>query len=93
MQIDGQKPVDEIRAGDLHAVGEKKDTLELPRGDAAVQIDALLVVDLPAPDEKLPVLDQDLEVVAGETGDGKRDPERFGGALGVRAIRSMLQGG
>ena len=60
---------------------------------SAVQIDALLVVDLPAPDEKLPVLDQDLEVVAGEAGDGERDPERFGGRSRLRAIRSILQGG
>ena len=93
MQIDRQKAVDEVGTGDLHAVGEKEDALELPRGDATVQIDALPVVDLPPPDEELPLLDQDLEIVAGKACDGQRDPERFGRKASELAIRSMLQGG
>ena len=38
-----------------------------------MKVDAPLPLDLPAPDEQLSVLDQDIDLASGETRDGKRD--------------------
>ena len=38
----------------------------------------LLLVLLPAPDHQLALLDGDVELVAGESGDGERDAQPFG---------------
>ena len=39
----------EVGTRDLHAIGEKEAALELPRGDPAMQVDALPVIDLATP--------------------------------------------
>ena len=49
--------------------------LELTRRDAAVEILPALVVLLPSADQQLTFLDADVELIAGEAGDGKRDAQ------------------
>src|SRR5579883_3382480 len=56
-EIDVQEPILEPGAGDLDAVGEHERALKLARGNAAVEIDPILVVDLLAADDQLVVLD------------------------------------
>ena len=74
-QIDRQQPVFQIGAQHLHAVRQHEGALELARGDAAVEILAALVVLLPSADQQLTFLDADVELIAGEAGDGKRDAQ------------------
>jgi hypothetical protein len=58
--------------------------LELTGGYSAVQILACLFVVLPTADDKLTFLDRDIEFVAGETGDRKRNAQPFGPAIFTR---------
>jgi hypothetical protein len=58
-EIDGQQPLREFGALDLHTVGKQKAALELPGGDAAMQIFTRLVLLLPAMDRELVLLDRD----------------------------------
>src|SRR6202166_2209425 len=74
-QIDRQQPVLYIGAQHLHAVRQNEGTLELARGDAAVEILAALVVLLAPADHQLAFLDADIELIAGEAGDGERDTD------------------
>ena len=49
-EIDRQQPLRKLRAQHLHALGKQKAALELPGGDAAMQIFARLVLLLPPSD-------------------------------------------
>src|SRR5690348_13893805 len=71
-EIDVQKSVLEPGAGDFDAVGQDERALKLARGDAAMEIDPVLVVDLLAADDQLVVFDLHCQVVHGEAGDGER---------------------
>src|SRR5471030_2717892 len=73
--IDQQQPVLQVGALHLHAVRQHEGALELARGDAAVEILPALVVLLSSADHQLTFLDADVELIAGEAGDGKRDTE------------------
>jgi hypothetical protein len=77
-QIDMQQAVIEPGAAHFDALGEDERALELPRGDAAVQVDAV-VVGLLAADDKLVVLDGQLHVAHRKPGNRK------GNAQGVFA--------
>lgn len=64
-----------ISAENFDVVGKDEAALELPRGDSAVQVDALRIILLPAADRQLVLFDFDIEIVHGETGDGQRDAQ------------------
>src|SRR6185437_11107890 len=64
-EIDVEQAVVERRAGDLDAVGEHEGALELARGDAAMEVDAILVVGLLAAHDELIVLDLHAQIVHG----------------------------
>src|SRR6478609_9735062 len=66
-KIDRQQSVPHVGTKYLHAVGQHETALELAGGDAAMkELPYLLVVRLLAPDDKLILLDADVELVAGE---------------------------
>src|SRR5579863_4812874 len=50
-EIDVQEPVLEPGASDLDAVGEDERALKLTRGDTAMEVDSVFVVDLLAADD------------------------------------------
>jgi hypothetical protein len=56
-EIDAQQPLREFGALDLHPVREKKAALELPGGDAPMQILPCFVLLLPAADRELALLE------------------------------------
>jgi len=58
--------------------------LKLPRSNAAMQIVAFLVVGLAAANKELVLLNRDVELVARETGNGKRNPQPFRLRVGPR---------
>ena len=89
-KIDRQKSVLQIRTQHFHAVGQHKRALELPRGNAAVEILARLVVLLAAADDELVFLHRDIELIAREAGDRQRDAQALRVLRSARAIRSML---
>src|SRR5579875_184779 len=91
-EIDVQQPVLEPRADDLDAVGKHERPLELACGDAAVEVDALLVVDLLAANDELVVLDLDRKLVHAETGDGQRDAQLILATL-FDVVRRIAVGG
>src|SRR3954463_10007906 len=72
-EVHREEAVSQVRAHDLHAVGEEEGALELARRDPAMHEDARLVVDLTAADDKLVLLDGDVELVARKAGDGESD--------------------
>src|SRR6516165_3810169 len=74
-QIDRQQPVLQVGAEHLHAVSQHKRALELARGNTAMEKLAALVVLLPTADHQLTFLDRDVELVAGEAGNGERDTQ------------------
>src|SRR5438552_3055550 len=74
-EIDMEQAIVEPGSRYLDPFGEHEGTLELARRDAAMQVDALLVVGLPAPHDELVVLDLDREVVHSEASDGTRDAQ------------------
>ncbi len=77
-EIDRKKSVGQVGAEDVHALGQKEGALELPGGDAAMQIGALPVVLLAPADHELVFLQRDLELVARETGHRQRDAQAIG---------------
>jgi hypothetical protein len=77
-EIDGQKSVGQVSSQHLHAFGEEKRALELSGGNAAMQEVPGLVFSLPAPDDELVFLQRHLELLPGETGNGKGDAETLG---------------
>ena len=74
-EIHGEKPVHQFRTQHLHAIREQEGPLELPRGDAAMEIlDPLLGgLDL-ALHEQHVLMRGDLDVALAEAGDGHGDP-------------------
>src|SRR5260221_5280026 len=76
-EFDVQQPIVERGARHLDAVGQHEGALELPRGDDAMEIDALLVVGLLTAHDELIVLDLDVEIVHREAGNGERDAQRI----------------
>src|SRR6185369_6412637 len=93
-QIDVQEAVVEPGTRHFDAFGEHERALELPRGDAAMQVDALAIVVLLAAHHQLVVLDLDREVSHGETGHRQRDAQRVLAGLldivGRIAVRRRL---
>src|ERR1700733_273899 len=82
-EIDRKQPLRELGAQHLHPVCKKKATLELPGGDAAMQIFTRLVLLLPPSDRELVLFDRDFELVLREAGDRERDAQlRRLGAIG-----------
>src|SRR5690554_3641087 len=61
LQVDMKEAIVKCGTGNLDAVGQYEGALELTRGDAAVEVDPVLVVGLPAADQKLIVLHLDGE--------------------------------
>src|SRR6266851_1032119 len=74
-QIDMEQPVFEPRAAHLDALRENEGALKLPRGDPAVQIDALPIVGLLAADHQLVVFDGDAQIGHREAGDSEGDAQ------------------
>src|SRR5215472_11732147 len=81
-EIDRQQPVLEVGTEHIHAVCEHESALELPRGDAAMQVLPSLVVLLASADDELVFLDAHVELFAGEAGYRERDAKALG-ILGV----------
>ena len=73
----------QVCAQHLHAIGEQEAALELPRGDAAMQILALLVVLLAPADDELVLFHGDVELVAGEARHGQGDAQPLGQPIGA----------
>src|SRR5882762_1150499 len=76
-EIDVYQAVIDGGSRHLDTLGQDEGALELPRRDAAVQVDTLLVVGLLAAHHELVVLDPNREVVHCESGDGERDAQRI----------------
>src|SRR5712692_4162051 len=74
-QVDMQEPIIQPGAAHLDAFGQDEGALELTRGDAAMQIDALSIICLLAADDELVVLDRDAEIAHGEAGYRQGDPQ------------------
>src|SRR5215470_9484116 len=81
-EIDRQQPVLEVGPKHIHAVCKHERALELPRGNAAMQVLPSLVVLLASADDELVFLDAHVELVAGEAGHRERDAKTLG-KLGV----------
>src|SRR5665213_560026 len=66
-----------FRSGPHHldAIGQHEGTLELPRGNAAMKVDPLLLLGLLAADDELVVFDLDGKVVHREAGDRQGDAQ------------------
>jgi hypothetical protein len=76
----------------LHAVGQHEGTGELPGRDPAMEIGAGLIVRLAAPDDELVFLNRNIDFVAVESGNRKRDAKSFGFALGTRQFFDIVGG-
>ena len=74
-EVDRQEAVFQIRAHYLHPIRQHESALELARGDPAVEVLTGLIVLLPAADHQLAFLDTHIELIAGETGNSKRDTQ------------------
>src|SRR5262249_32107723 len=74
-QIDRQQPVPEFSPQHVHPLGQHQRTLELARGDPAVQVLSGLVVLLLAADDELVLLHGDVELVPGKARDRERDAQ------------------
>ena len=70
-----QQPVVEPGAAHLDALGQHEGALELPRGNAAMQVDVLAFLDLLAANDELVVLDGDRQIAHPEAGDRQRDAQ------------------
>ena len=68
-----EKPIIQPRAAHLNALGQDKRSLELSRGDSAVQVHAPRIVRLLAAYNELVVLNRNTEVTHSEAGDGEGD--------------------
>ena len=64
LQVDGQEPVVEVGAHDLHSVSQHESALELSRGDAAMQeLPPGLLLGLLAANDEFVVFDRDVELL------------------------------
>src|ERR1700753_1432242 len=76
-QIDGQQSVLQVCTQHMHSLREHEGALEVARRDPAMDVLPGFVVLLPATDDELIFLNRHIELVSGETGDRKRDPQAF----------------
>src|SRR6185295_15977894 len=83
-QVDREQSMLQVGLLHLHAIRQHESSLELPGGDAAVQILPALVVLLAPPDDELFLLDGHLELIEREARDRQRDTQ----ALRVVAVAS-----
>src|SRR5580698_1794013 len=86
-KIDGQQPVFQIRAQHQHPLRQHESALEVPRGDAAMDVLPGLVVLLAAPDHELVFLNGYIELVAGKPRHRQRDAQALG--LAAAAIATL----
>src|SRR5580700_8308272 len=84
-EVDRQQPVLQVRAEHIHAVSEHEGALELPRGDAAMQVLPGLVVLLASADDELVFLSGYIELVAGKSRHRERDAQPFRLPIGAVA--------
>src|SRR3954447_2174196 len=77
-KIDRQQAILQVRPEHFHAVRQHEAALELACGNTAVQVLAAFLVLLLAADDELVLLQRDIELLAGESADGKRDAQPFG---------------
>src|SRR6185437_6120999 len=75
-QIDVQESVVERRSYHFNAVGQHKAPLELTRGNAAMEVDAVGLVDLLAADDKLIVFELNRQFLGLEACHGQGQPQR-----------------
>ena len=73
-QIDRQQAVFEIGAENFDALGEQEGLLELPRGNAPMEVSPRSFFLLPAADHQLTLLDHHFKVVFCKPGNSKNDP-------------------
>src|SRR5579872_2900895 len=90
-QIDRQQPVFQVRAQDLHPLGQHEGALEVARGNAAVDVLPGLVVLLAAPNDKLIFLNSYIKLVAGKTRHRERDAQPFGLTIGSFATFDVVR--
>ena len=67
-EINRQQPVFQVRAQHLHPLRQHKGTLEVARGDAAMDVLPGLFLLLAAADNELVLLSSYIELVAGKSG-------------------------
>jgi hypothetical protein len=70
-------------SGHFHAIRQHEGARELAGRDAAVQVGPSVFLLLAAADHQLVLLDRHVQLVAAEAGDGERDAQPFGLALGT----------
>src|SRR3954468_3995811 len=83
-QVDREQSMLQVGLLHLHAVRQHESALELPGGDASMQVLPALVVLLASPDDELFLLDGRLELIEREP----RDRQRNAQALGIAVIGS-----
>ena len=76
-KVDRQQPVLQVRTDDEHPIRQHESALEVPRGDAAMDVLAGLVVLLASPDHELVFLSGYIELVAREPCHRQRDTKAF----------------
>src|SRR5215469_15037027 len=76
-EVDVQKPVVEPCALHLDALRQHEGALELPRGDAAMEVDALALLLLLAAHDELVVLDDETQVIEREARDREGQAQRI----------------
>src|SRR4029079_18299978 len=81
-QVDREQSMLQVGLLHLHAIRQHESSLELPGGDASVQVLPALVVLLASPDDELFFLDGHLELIEREA----RDPTREGEATAAASM-------
>lgn len=76
-EINNEKTIGHRCAHHLHAIDEQEAFLELPRRNAAMEIDAAFVVRLPTTDDELVFFQGHIELIAGEPGHRQSDAQKF----------------
>src|SRR5215217_2396181 len=89
-KVDRQQPVLQIRAQHLHPLRQHEGALEVARGDAAMDVLPGFVILLAAADDELIFLNGYIELIAGKSGDGERDPQPLGGAVAAVAALDVV---
>src|SRR5215475_12634879 len=82
-KIDRQQPVLQIRAQDLHPLGQHKGALEVACSDAAMYVLPGLVLLLASADHQLVFLNAYIELIAGKSRHRQRDAQPFGLSVGT----------
>jgi hypothetical protein len=77
LQIDGEEPVRKIGGPYLDSIGKHECAAELTGSDAAVKKLSRLVLLLLAAHRELAVLQRDIELIASEARDRKRDAQQL----------------